>query len=312
MGRGGCDKTAIVPALMFIGMLYMICSAVLIFLAISLASNNEASIGFGSEEVGTVPGNIGASVTCVFIAMIMCPLSVLGAYSARAHNKFLLLIYCGVSVFLMLTLSSTAADLLSLSNLPVNDESQFLCLKYIRTGVEDDVCEEYLSDVKVSRLRTLWVTLHDRGQNISFPNYKEWNTFMVKMQKGQVAGIGCCGFLRPSHCTGNSTEVCDPSVQSDPTEIHYETTDICNQGAGGCKFDKPMGICAYEKMQPFTTGCAVTLRLWIQNQMDTIGSIIQAMAILPLLAAVYSCCMTFKRKHEDVLPTKYIQEGGKV
>jgi hypothetical protein len=312
MGRGGCDKTGIVPALMFIGMLYMVCAAVLIFLAVTLASNTEASIAFGANEPGVLPGNIGASITCVFLATIMCPLSVLGAYSARAHNKFLLVVYCGVSVFLMMTLSTTGASLINLSDISVRDKDQFLCIKYVRTGVEDSVCEEYLSNIKVARMRSLWVELHDRGQNMSFPNYKEWNTFMVKMQKGQVAGIGCCGFQRPSYCTGNSTETCDPAVQDDPIEHHYESTAICSQGQGGCKYDKPMGICAYEKMQPFTSGCAVTLRLWIQNQMDTIGFIVQVMAIVPLLASVYSCCMTFKRKHEDVLPTVYIQSGGKV
>jgi hypothetical protein len=73
-----------------------------------------------------------------------------------------------------------------------------------------------------------------------------------------------------------------------------------------------MGICAYEKMRDETSGCAVSLRLWIQDQMDLIGLAVQAMSLLPMFAAVYSCCMTFKRKHDDVLPTKYIQEGGQV
>jgi hypothetical protein len=313
MGRGGCDKTAIVPALMVVAIFYMISSAMLIFLAVTLASNAEASIAFGGDEPGVIPGNISASVTMVFMALIMCPLAVLGAYSARAHNKFLLVVYCVGCVFLMLTLNTTGGALLRLSNIPVESDMQLECLKYTREEeVDDAVCENFFSQQKVNRLRTLWVELHDRGINMSYPDYKIWNTFLVKMQKGEVTGVACCGFGRPSHCTGNMSETCDWVKQGTPGETHYEATDICTQGAGGCKFDKPMGICAYEKMLDTTSGCVVTLRLWVQNQMDLIGSLVQIMSLLPMMAAVYSCCMTFKRKHEDVLPTKYIQEGGKV
>ena len=313
MGRGGCDKTAIVPALMVIAIFYMICSGVLIFLAVTLASNGEASIAFGGDESGVIPGNIGASVTMIFIAFIMCPLAVLGAYSARAHNKFLLVVYCTGSVFLMSTLNATGGSLLRLSDLPVQNDAQLACLKYTRDeSVDNELCETFFTHYKVERLRSLWVELHDRGVNMSFPDYKVWNTFMVKMQKGEVTGVACCGFGRPSHCTGNMSETCDLAIQNNPEETHYEATPICTQGAGGCKFDKPMGICAYEKMKESTSGCVVTLRLWVQNQMDLIGLVVQGMSLLPLMAAVYSCCMTFKRKHDDVLPTKYIQEGGKV
>ena len=57
---------------------------------------------------------------------------------------------------------------------------------------------------------------------------------MVKMQKGEVTGGSCCGFGRPAHCSGNSTETCDLAVQSVTTETNYEETSICTQGAGGC------------------------------------------------------------------------------
>jgi hypothetical protein len=235
MGRGGCDKTAIVPAIMVIAMFYMISAALLVFLAVTLASNNEASMVYGSEDVGVVPGNISASIQMIFMALIMCPLACLGAYSARSHNKFLLVVYCGASVFLMLTLNATGGGLLALSNLPMSDATQTKCLKFAREDdVSDQVCGEFFASKNVEYLRALWVNLHDRGMNRSNPEYKEITTFMVKMQKGEVTGGSCCGFGRPAHCSGNSTETCDLAVQSVTTETNYEETSICTQGAGGC------------------------------------------------------------------------------
>ena len=51
MGRGGCDKTAIVPALICMAILYIIVSGVCIFLAVLLSQNEEASRAFGDDLV---------------------------------------------------------------------------------------------------------------------------------------------------------------------------------------------------------------------------------------------------------------------
>ena len=99
MGRGGCDKTAIVPALICIAILYVLVSGICIFLAVTLIENEEATIAFGGGADGAVAGNEQAAVTLVFVAVIMCPLSAIGAYGGRAHNKFLLVAYCGAACF---------------------------------------------------------------------------------------------------------------------------------------------------------------------------------------------------------------------
>lgn len=117
----------------------------------------------------------------------------------------------------------------------------------------------------------------------------------------------CCGFSRPAHCTTHAGGVCSGSTQIDPTQIYYEATQICSQGKGGCRFDKPMGICAYEELKPASSGCAFTMKKWIQNQMDATASTINMLSMIPLLGLFYSLCMTFKRKHEDVLPIVYIE-----
>ena len=60
-------------------------------------------------------------------------------------------------------------------------------------------------------------------------------------------------------------------------------------------------------LKPETIGCAITFKNWIQGQMNTIASAVQILSLVPLLGAVYSFCMLFKRKAEDVLPERYVQ-----
>ena len=79
---------------------------------------------------------------------------------------------------------------------------------------------------------------------------------------------------------------------------------------GGCGFDHPVGVCGFDELKEGVRGCSHTLGLWIQSQMDAVGITLQLMSLIPLVAGIFSCCMCFKRKHEDVLPTKYVQEGG--
>ena len=58
-----------------------------------------------------------------------------------------------------------------------------------------------------------------------------------------------------------------------------------------------------------TIGCAITFKNWIQGQMNTIASAVRILSLVPLLGAVYSICMVFKRKAEDVLPEKYVRSA---
>ena len=244
MGRGGCDKTAIVPAIICMGILYVVVAGICIFLSILLMQNEEATTAFGGETDGVTPGNLQASTTLIFIAIIMFPLAFVGAYGARAHNKFLLIGYCGAAVFLMMTIYQCGTALLHLSDVPFSDADQSRCLANVRKDVDDALCKEYFIHEKVKYLRQLWFKLHVIASNQSHPASKVWNTFFIKLQKGDIVGGTCCGFQRPNHCVGLSGETCDMTIQENPDEVFYKETEICMQGLGGCRFDLPLGICA--------------------------------------------------------------------
>lgn len=62
-------------------------------------------------------------------------------------------------------------------------------------------------------------------------------------------------------------------------------------------------------LRPNTIGCAITFKNWLQGQMDTIASAVNVLSLVPLLGAIYSFCMIFKRKAEDVLPERYVKSA---
>ena len=43
--------------------------------------------------------------------------------------------------------------------------------------------------------------------------------------------------------------------------------------------------------------------------MSTISSAVNVLSLVPLLGAIYSFCMVFKRKAEDVLPERYVKSA---
>ena len=318
--------------MLVIGLLYIAVSGFLVLVSVGLAGNTEATIAFDGA-------NIASAVWLLMIAALMCPLSVTGAFGAREHNKFCLFSFCTMTLVLIFTMWGVAGTLQRLSWLPIEDEEALRCLSYGLVGgpipdnvtlsdlprngtttlvpspaeeEEEDVdavdpCHLLASDPYIKRLRSLWVLLHDRAFDMEDEESKIWNTFLVKMQKGAIAGYPCCGYFRPGSCTNMTGATCFGATQKVKEDIYYEATQICSQGEGGCRYDKPMGICAYAEMEPETSGCAFTMIRWIQSQMDSTANTINLFSIIPLLGWVYSLCLTFKRKDEDVLPAMHVQ-----
>ena len=78
----------------------------------------------------------------------------------------------------------------------------------------------------------------------------------------------------------------------------------------GCPFENPVGVCALSPLDDEDAGCGFTLLVWIDSEMKSLGGIISTISIVPIIGSLFACCMCFKRKHADVLPTKYVQTMG--
>ena len=174
------------------------------------------------------------------------------------------------------------------------------------------ICKEYYNNVKMLRIKTLWKHLHDQSKES--PSVK---SFLVKLQKAKLNenAMPCCGFNRPTHCSDWS-ECGMPSG-------YYAATSYCtifdetyvkqspsDDFPSGCPFEFPVGVCALSPLDDISAGCGFTLLLWINTEMKGIGATIVTTSIVPIIGALFACCMCFKRKHADVLPTKYVQTMG--
>jgi hypothetical protein len=337
-----CRKEVIGPAMLVIGLLYIAVSALLVLTSFGLAGNDEATTAFGGANISaavwllliatlmcplSVTGAYGARTHNKFCLFSFCTLTLVviftmwGVAGSLQRLSYLPVedeeaLRClsfglvgGKNMTTATASGGTAAGAAGNQNngttTTLNAAAPSPSSSSSTTNNYDDPCFVYFSNDYVSRLRDLWVTLHDRALDSTQEDSKKWNTFMNNMQKGTIAGFPCCGFSRPAHCTTDSGATCSGSLQVNPKEKYFEATQICSQGRGGCRFDKPMGICAYEELKPESSGCAHTMKRWIQGQMDATASTINLFSMIPLLGFFYSLCMTFKRKHEDVLPAEY-------
>ena len=251
-----CKRAVIVPGMLVTGLMYLAVSALLFLLASSAAGNDEATLAFNGA-------NISQAVWLVLVAIIMCPLGFIGPYAAREHNKFCLGLFFLITLTILFIMWGVVGSMSAFSNLPEDDQGVLKCLTYER---EDDpfdenewiaewpehrtpTCQRIFEDAFMIRLRGLWVHLHDIALNDKLVDSKKWNTFMAKLQSGEVGGGACCGFSRPGFCTGHAMDECfEDAVVKNKGETYYIKNTICNQGKGGCIFDKPLGICACELM----------------------------------------------------------------
>jgi hypothetical protein len=236
------------------GLMYFAVSALLCLLASSAARNGEATLAFSGA-------NISQAVWLVLVAIAMCPLGFVAPYAAREHNKFCLGLFFLITMVILFIMWGVADSMSAFSNLPEDDQGVLKCLTYER---EEDpfgenewiaewpdhrtpTCQRVFEDSFMIRLRSLWVYLHDVSLNDKLADSKKWNTFMTKLQTGEVNGGTCCGFSRPGFCTGHAGEECfEDALVKNKGETYYIKNVICNQGRGGCIFDKPLGICACE------------------------------------------------------------------
>ena len=247
-----CKRHVIVPGMLVTGIMYLAVAGLLLLIASALSNNAQATLAFDGA-------NIGQSVWLVLVSIAMFPLGCIAPYAAREHNKFCLGLFFLITMTILFIMWGCAGTLSAFSNLPEDDTSVLKCLSYAREedpfGENDWIaewpdhrtptCQRIFEDPFMIRLRGLWVHLHDTSLNDKLVDSKRWNTFMTKLQSGEINGGACCGFLRPAYCTGHTGEECfDEAIAKNKGERYYVKNVICNQGGGGCIFDKPLGICA--------------------------------------------------------------------
>ena len=306
-----CSKSSIVPSMLIMALLFLIAGGLLAIFGAVLMGHEYGTIAFGGE-------NVALGFLCFFIGGSLIPLAFVGMYGARSHNKFCLSIYVAGTVLVIFFQWGIGSGLVGIGDLTVlhpevSTGVQVDCNTLTPDGASTpDLCKTYYAHPKMKRIFELWKYMHDRSAET--PSVK---SFMLKLQKGKLqGGMPCCGYGKPKTCIDERSKCGFPTgdyLQTDTCTIVDETytkTDADDPGRFGCPFEYPVGVCALTKINEASAGCAYTMHMWIWDEMAVIGSIISTLSFIPALGVCFATCMCFKRKHEDVLPTKYVQTMG--
>ena len=183
----------------------------------------------------------------------------------------------------------------------------------VQTGIgTPELCKEYYDNVKMVRIKKLWNKLHDQSKGS--PSVK---SLLTTLQKGNLneRGVACCGFSRPTYCKewhdcGMPAGYYASTSYCTITDDTYKKKTKDEELPTGCPFENPVGVCALSPLDDEDSGCGFTLLVWIDSEMKSLGGIISTISIVPIIGSFFACCMCFKRKHADVLPTKYVQTMG--
>jgi hypothetical protein len=292
---------------MIMALLFLITGALLAIMGFVLMGHEYGSIAFNNE-------NVGLGFLCFFIGGGMAPLAFVGMYAARAHNKFCLTVYVAATVIIIFFQWGIGSGLVGIGKLPdaIPDGIQQDCNRLVSDGSSTPaICKQYYEDPKIKRIFDLWKHMHD--QSLTTPSVK---SFLLKLQKGKVKGFPCCGFGKPSDCSEDRALCGFPKGDYAATttctieDAEYVKESPDDPGKFGCPFEYPVGVCALTKLNEFSAGCAYTTHTWVWSEISGIGTVITVLSIIPAIGACFACCMCFKRKHEDVLPTKYVQTMG--
>ena len=287
-----------------------------------------------SQAYGTVIETTGGFV--IFLSLLMCPVTLIGSYGSKNHNKFMLMIYigiCGFSIFLMLLLGGI---LLAPTVREQQTPFQIKCLKTrhdeppwppsyfdgqkpaaVATRVRlDGECDAYLRGDMLQGFKIVWATYHENSYSTD-----EYKQLIIDIQRSGK----CCGFGRPLGCVEDARGF--PGRFPSPTTYlyggverqrcgvqpgWYPPTAECNQVVdpnvyppvyGGCPYEFPIGECmANAPSVENAHGCAAEVEKIMEGKVGGLAAALLWLSLVPILAISVSCCLFLKRKEHDVLP----------
>ena len=287
------------------------------------------------QAYGDVIGETGGGI--IFLSLFMCPLTMIGNYGSKNHNKFMLLVYitiCGFSIFMMLLLGGI---IITPTVRQWSESYQIGCLKtlhddppwpdrtdptadplgIIRKKLDDD-CYKYLSSDMMQGFKIVWASYHERSYRKGDDEYKQ---LIIDIQRGGK----CCGFGRPLGCVEDARDF--PSRFPAPSSYLYggETRQKCGVQPGwyvatpecnfvvdpnvyppvygGCPYEFPIGECmANAPAKENAHGCAAQVEQIMKAKVGGLATGILWMVTVPVLSMLVSCCLFLKRKEEDVMP----------
>jgi len=259
----------------------------------------------------------------IFLGLLSWLTVVCQQWATERHNRFMLMwCFCMDSIVLgaQYHLGRTVTSY-TLPDYP--SEMQLDCLKTNPTMYTIDECIPYFKSDRVAGMRLYWEYYYaDRERKSSFQ--------MITAIEGDL----CCGFFAPLGCIPDPAPfpadrdisgipltlsvsgvpypitqqrtLCGPVQTYFPQTqecLHYSDLSTVPPTIGGCSYDMGLGYCLDKELNDKSMGCASFVEDTMVANIETTGFMLAFLTLLNLLAMLLECCMWWKRKETDVLPS---------
>ncbi|DAZ95852.1 TPA: hypothetical protein N0F65_009126 [Lagenidium giganteum] len=242
----------------------------------------------------------------VFTGVMYLLTTGLGICSARTLNKFLMLLQFIVLATLIFFQSMFGFVLLGKTVATYSSTEKLSCLSFgayeTMAAVNRSRCDEFFLSDEYAGITLVW-----ESYIVAAASDGNARAMLLNLQKDNV----CCGNGLPLHCFDDTrafpTSHPAPMLLqqrikcSDKNGIFYLATKDCSK-YGRCEYDFPSGTCGQNPVTSSTRGCGSFVFDDLNSQVRAIAVVALAFITFPITFLIFSLCLCFKRRDEDVLP----------
>ncbi|TMW60349.1 hypothetical protein Poli38472_000391 [Pythium oligandrum] len=243
----------------------------------------------------------------IFTGILYILSALLGFYSARSQNKFLLLmnfLLLSILVFLQVMFGGIAVGETTPYYSFAFQEACLTVSGYEQMSFPDqELCEKFFQHDNFAGMSLVWQSYYTKS--VSDGSYR---AMVLNFQKEHF----CCGNGLPMHCVNDSRpfpstypdpvvwkqrRICDSKVASS-----YPATKECRVN-GRCEYELPNGLCGANPVTSTSRGCGAYVFQKLSNEVAAIGAVALALVMFPIIFIIGTVCLCFKRRDEDVMPS---------
>jgi hypothetical protein len=269
----------------------------------------------GSYELQQAYGlaYVGYGVQLIFAGLISLLAIVPHWYANKRHNRFLLVTVFTMDTLVLIIVAVTATTMQTYLPPLFPKDLQLDCLRNVPQIYSLEECTPFYNSPRTAGFRLFW-----EGK---YTDRKNTRSFQVM---ATVQGDICCGFFAPLNCIPNTNKFPPDRSEMNINPIflkqevscgnitgYYPQTDICtdyyksaaiNPVVGGCNWDLGIGFCTEADVTPSTIGCASAVEDYVGGLITPHITFLLLTTAIIGITMLYSCCMLWKRREEDVFP----------
>ncbi|KAJ1442002.1 hypothetical protein B484DRAFT_90295 [Ochromonadaceae sp. CCMP2298] len=301
-----CSSASIRMQVMVFSWFKLGCALYIFLTGIYFSSSGDLLRAFGLEFVSY-------GLSLIFLGLLSAGVIIPHKYAINRHNRFLLAFIFVMDTIVFAELINYGVIVGTYLDPLFPKELQTDCLLNSPEIYTVDECTPFYNADRTAGMRLLWESyFSDKENKVSFQVLTT------------IEADSCCGFFQPYRCIENTdsfpttrlTDDIDSALLAQrvtcgayddyyPAQsncIDYEDFNADPPIVGGCYYDLGVGFCLDVPIRTGSLGCASAVEDYAVALISIHSTMLIVASIFSLLFMLYSCCMWWKRKDDDVFP----------